>query len=641
MSSHKPLTLHQKNFNTSNLKLSRSSNLKPHNKINSPRNNPKNSLNLTEKSQSKSSKQIQAKAQNKILKFEDYRKILDLCVEHNSLKDAQLICEKFILEYQKYYGFEQNSNQRYNLLNYEQMTFTDEPPDISSPVLQPTTNTNKTSTTATPTIPQNTSNTSIDPHNQNYELIYEYSIYILAKSFYLRGQINEAIIIFDKYPIKLPSDSNMFSNSKVRFLKGQCLFDLGRYEKCVRNLLGREEYDGFLVENCQEHSQAESPSVDENETDTCNNAHCPNKSTEPLTQLLDFTTADFHPDEIPFTFKLLAFSFIKLKKYQTSRLIFKHCLNTFPYLWTTIDAFLNTFSTKELASLDLNFDSLSSPASASNPSNELINYLPELLCEINLEDRMEEKENSNVQLSKSQMQAASKNMNRKQKPLLTKSQNQSQKKPKMQQQEQAQPVPNQNSIEIAQLLPEYKLYLKNLATTFTKLLIFDYQNCIKSTYNPSLNNSSFAHKWRGISSYQLQKYEQSLQEFNKFKQLQPYNLENLDFHSSVLWHLKKQKELAFLAREAKDVNAMSPFTWICVGNLMSAEKQKSFAIESLKRSVEMLIPSGLFPDLRKFLKTKKRRIKKYRQIFLSKIIFSLRHPSHVSHLPIHRPPPRS
>lgn len=140
--------------------------------------------------------------------------------------------------------------------------------------------------------------------------------------------------------------------------------------------------------------------------------------------------------------------------------------------------------------------------------------------------------------------------------------------------------------------------MQSIFQLFVKFLTFNYVEALELTYTKYLNNSSFSFKFRGILNYHLQKYQASLINFQEFRELFPYNLDTIDYYSSCLWHLKKHKQLAYLSRICKDINSHSPLTWICIGNLMSLEKNKNFAIESLKRAVELNIPAGIFPDMK-------------------------------------------
>lgn len=54
------------------------------------------------------------------------------------------------------------------------------------------------------------------------------------------------------------------------------------------------------------------------------------------------------------------------------------------------------------------------------------------------------------------------------------------------------------------------------------------------------------------SYFERMKYVEAEKYFKKAFQLEPYNLDGVDYYSSCLWHLKKKQELCTLAYEALD-----------------------------------------------------------------------------------------
>jgi anaphase-promoting complex subunit 3 len=54
---------------------------------------------------------------------------------------------------------------------------------------------------------------------------------------------------------------------------------------------------------------------------------------------------------------------------------------------------------------------------------------------------------------------------------------------------------------------------------------------------------------------------------------EPYRLEGLEYLSTCLWHLRKQKELVRLSKYALDRNLQAPETWIILGNNFSLQKE--------------------------------------------------------------------
>merc|ERR1712066_729055 len=98
--------------------------------------------------------------------------------------------------------------------------------------------------------------------------------------------------------------------------------------------------------------------------------------------------------------------------------------------------------------------------------------------------------------------------------------------------------------------------------------------------------TSLAIKWRGLACYELNRFEQAVDIFYKMREDFGYTFEGADYLSSALWHLKRGKEVACLARDLKEKDDSSPETWICIGNCLSLERHQLHAIEALQRCVE-------------------------------------------------------
>ena len=52
-------------------------------------------------------------------------------------------------------------------------------------------------------------------------------------------------------------------------------------------------------------------------------------------------------------------------------------------------------------------------------------------------------------------------------------------------------------------------------------------------------------------------------------------LQGLEVYSTVLWHMKKEVELSYLAQEAIAPDRRSPYAWAIMGNCFSLQKVRS------------------------------------------------------------------
>jgi anaphase-promoting complex subunit 3 len=61
----------------------------------------------------------------------------------------------------------------------------------------------------------------------------------------------------------------------------------------------------------------------------------------------------------------------------------------------------------------------------------------------------------------------------------------------------------------------------------------------------------------------------------------------MDIYSTLLWHLRRNAALSFLAQELLNINSKSPEAWIAVGNCFSLQKEHSQALTCFQRASEM------------------------------------------------------
>lgn len=61
----------------------------------------------------------------------------------------------------------------------------------------------------------------------------------------------------------------------------------------------------------------------------------------------------------------------------------------------------------------------------------------------------------------------------------------------------------------------------------------------------------------------------------------------MDLYSTLLWHLRRNAQLSFLAQELLNINPKSPEAWIAVGNCFSLQKEHSQALVCFQRAAEM------------------------------------------------------
>ena len=75
--------------------------------------------------------------------------------------------------------------------------------------------------------------------------------------------------------------------------------------------------------------------------------------------------------------------------------------------------------------------------------------------------------------------------------------------------------------------------------------------------------------------------------FEKMRKLEPYRLEGLEYYSTCLWHLKKQRDLVYLSNHTLKQSLFAPETWCVVGNCYSLQKEHETALKFFQRAIQL------------------------------------------------------
>ncbi|RMD40012.1 hypothetical protein DV735_g5121, partial [Chaetothyriales sp. CBS 134920] len=128
-----------------------------------------------------------------------------------------------------------------------------------------------------------------------------------------------------------------------------------------------------------------------------------------------------------------------------------------------------------------------------------------------------------------------------------------------------------------------------LAAAQLSLSQFDCQAALQ-TYNslPSaLRETPYVLAQMGKACYEQASYADAEKYFVRVRQLAPSRLQDMEVYSTVLWHLKSEVELAYLARELIEIDRLSPQAWCAVGNSFSLHRQHEQALRCFKRATQL------------------------------------------------------
>ncbi|KAF8682246.1 Tetratricopeptide repeat [Rhizoctonia solani] len=91
----------------------------------------------------------------------------------------------------------------------------------------------------------------------------------------------------------------------------------------------------------------------------------------------------------------------------------------------------------------------------------------------------------------------------------------------------------------------------------------------------------------GRAEYERADYTKAKRAFTLARTLDPSRIWDMDIFSTLLWHLRNDVELSFLAQELLALDQRSPQAWIAVGNAFSLQKEHEQALTAFKRAVAL------------------------------------------------------
>ncbi|KAK5989123.1 Protein bimA [Cladobotryum mycophilum] len=91
----------------------------------------------------------------------------------------------------------------------------------------------------------------------------------------------------------------------------------------------------------------------------------------------------------------------------------------------------------------------------------------------------------------------------------------------------------------------------------------------------------------GRAHYELAQYADAEKFFRRMRLHAPSRLEDMEVYSTILWHLKKETDLSFLAHELVDSSWHSPQAWCALGNAWSLARDPEQALRCFKRATQL------------------------------------------------------
>ncbi|KAG6007109.1 hypothetical protein E4U54_000059 [Claviceps lovelessii] len=131
--------------------------------------------------------------------------------------------------------------------------------------------------------------------------------------------------------------------------------------------------------------------------------------------------------------------------------------------------------------------------------------------------------------------------------------------------------------------------MKKLAGGYYSLSRFQCQDALQAF--GSLPAAQHATPWvlsqMGRCHYEQAAYAEAEKFFRKMRVQAPSRLQDMEVYSTVLWHLKRETDLSFLAHELVDSSWYSPQAWCALGNAWSLARDPEQALRCFKRATQL------------------------------------------------------
>ncbi|KAI0969407.1 tetratricopeptide [Xylaria arbuscula] len=91
----------------------------------------------------------------------------------------------------------------------------------------------------------------------------------------------------------------------------------------------------------------------------------------------------------------------------------------------------------------------------------------------------------------------------------------------------------------------------------------------------------------GRAYYEQASYAEAEKYYRQLRLIAPTRLEDMEIFSTILWHLKRETDLSFLAHELVDSSWHSPQAWCALGNAWSLAREPEQALRCFKRATQL------------------------------------------------------
>lgn len=131
--------------------------------------------------------------------------------------------------------------------------------------------------------------------------------------------------------------------------------------------------------------------------------------------------------------------------------------------------------------------------------------------------------------------------------------------------------------------------LRRFAYGYQQLSQFHCQEALQSfsTLPRPHQDTPFVLAQMGRAQYEQAKYPEAERFFRRLRIMSPTRMQDMEVYSTILWHLKRETDLSFLAHELIDSAWLSPEAWCALGNAWSLAKDHEQALRCFKRATQL------------------------------------------------------
>ncbi|CAH0043421.1 unnamed protein product [Clonostachys solani] len=157
-----------------------------------------------------------------------------------------------------------------------------------------------------------------------------------------------------------------------------------------------------------------------------------------------------------------------------------------------------------------------------------------------------------------------------------------------------QPVPSKsveadNQAKVEEALRWVLDLMKKLGHGYYHLSRFQCDDALQALSSlPAVHQSTpYVLALMGRAHFEQAAYPEAEKFFRKMRVQAPSRLEDMEVYSTILWHLKRETDLSFLAHELIDSAWNSPQAWCALGNAWSLARDPEQALRCFKRATQL------------------------------------------------------